>query len=175
MNYLKPYYSIKGYLERFTIFAVGRLHVRIHKILQADGTPYFHNHPFNYISIILAGNYTECILNAQGCLEYKYHAVGSVIFRSSKVHHYISDAENCRTLFIAWRVDKPWSLKDSPLITVEGFKRPRENGIYFRYINGKFLYCKFMEYWYIGHYNYDDADKEHRLSIYQNTKWKEIK
>lgn len=58
----KKYSSISGYLERFTLFKIGKLHVRVHHILSADGTIYCHNHPFHYISIILKGGYVEQII-----------------------------------------------------------------------------------------------------------------
>lgn len=62
MILFKPYSNIKDFLLRFTLIKIGGLHIRLHKIIDKDKTALYHNHPFNYISIILKGGYNETIL-----------------------------------------------------------------------------------------------------------------
>lgn len=167
---MKKYTSITGYLERFSLFGLGKLKIRWHKILSADGTPYCHNHPFHYVSIIIKGQYTEEIIKCDRLIE-KTHKIGSIIIRSAKTHHRIKEAKNCRTLFFAWDSPNKWSLKAHKDIICPSFNKPSISSIYRRKINGKELYCKFDEFWFIGSEKIEEAKNETRLSIYQVEPW----
>jgi hypothetical protein len=166
---MKKYSSIKGYLERYSLFKIGKLKVRWHKILSPDGTPYFHNHPFSYLSIVCRGSYVEQRLVDDKVIEVTYKAP-SIIFRKSSVYHRIKDASNCRTLFFAWDSKSRWSLKRSSISNVK-LRVPNTAGVYIRTINGKRLYCKFDEFWYIGSEDKNKAEIETRLSIHQVQGW----
>jgi hypothetical protein len=170
---LKKYSSIAGYLERYSLFKLGKLHIRIHHILSSDGTPYCHNHPFHYVSIILKGGYTEQIIHKNTLIEKKYR-VGSIIIRSAHTHHRIKKAVDCKTLFFAWRIKQKWSLQTHAGIECRDYQKPLHNGIYLRMINGKEVYCKFDNFWFIGSDTIEKALLETRLSIYQVGAWEEI-
>jgi hypothetical protein len=167
--FMKKYSSIKGYLERFSLFNIGKLKVRWHRILSADGTPYFHNHPFAYISIVCKGGYVEQRLVGDSIIEIQ-HKVGSVIVRKPCDFHRIKEAKNCRTLFFAWDTKTKWTLKKSSFLNIN-LKTPKLAGIYIRNINGKRLYCKFDDFWYLGSLDKKTAECETRLSIHQVQDW----
>lgn len=164
MVILKKYSSIPKYLERFTILKVCNLHIRIHKILSEDKTPFYHNHPFSFLSIILNGGYTEEYLVNDKIITKEYKLF-SFILRNKETYHKIKSVKpNTKTLFFAIGNTKKWHLKSiDPIIN-----RP-ENGIYKRIINNKEVYSKCHEgMFYIGSDNLSEAANETRLSIYQD-------
>ena len=164
MEILKRYSSIPKYLERFTILKVFNFHIRIHKILSEDKTPYYHNHPFNFMSIIIGGGYTEEVLQDDTVIT-KIHNRFHYIFRHKSTYHKIKSIKpNTKTLFFAIGNSKKWHLKSiDPVLN-----RP-ENGIYKRIINAKKVYSKCEDgMYYIGSDSIDTAVKETRISIYQD-------
>lgn len=164
---LRDYNSLPGYLVRKTILNCSKVHVRIHHILSEDKTPYAHNHPFHYISIVLKGGYTEELLVGNEIIT-KQHKVGSVIIRSSNDYHRIKSIVGpTKTLFLTWKVNKRWSLKKHDTLRIPEHQTPDQNGVYIREVKGKTLYCKFNEFWFIGHPTVAEAEKETRLSIHQ--------
>lgn len=162
---MKEYKSLKGFLERFTLFKLGRLHIRLHKITSTDITPFQHTHPYAYISIVLSGGYLERIRHTL-----MSNPAGSVIFRRSTTPHRICEIlPNTKTLFIAWSTkSKDWNFFDY------GDSAPNWNppkpGIYSRMVFGKAVFCKFDRYWRVGHKDVDSAAKEDRPSVDQSTK-----
>jgi len=165
---LKPYNHITGYLHRWTIATFGRWSVRIHKILSADATPFLHSHPFNYVSIVLAGEYSERVMCADGSLRVVRRTPGSIVYRDANVYHRIDSATNCTTLFVCRSIGtggQHWDLRRHPevdtppeynnvedgLWAVEGGFRDRRGGMWFalRPTAGEAMECN-------------------RLSIYQN-------
>ncbi len=165
MRFLKNYTSIKHYLERFTVIEIGRLHIRIHRILSEDKTDFYHTHPFHYCSIILKGFYKETFFNGEKYIE-KNNRVGTIIFRNSNAPHRITEAFSCMTLFFAWKVDKSFQLFTKEELNGESLNEKPE--CYQRNIKGKIVYCKCVNHkWFIGHEKLEDAMKEKRLSIYQ--------
>lgn len=173
-KFLKDYNSLPNFLSRTTLFSYRKLHIRLHRILSEDKSPYCHNHPFYYLSIILKGGYEEELLKGTNII-LKKHGVGSFIFRTPKDFHRIKTINGeTKTLFITWKVNMNWSLKNHPYLEEEKLNLPKKNGIYIRNVKGKDLFCKFDEYWYIGHDNIEDAMNETRLSIHQVLTFKEI-
>lgn len=160
MILFKPYSSIKDFLQRFTLLKVGNLHIRLHKITDKDRTTLFHNHPFNYISIILKNGYTETYLK-DGTEKKLNHNFLSLIKRDHTTYHRIDDIKGeTITLFIAYGKYK-WNAFN---MKNEG----NTNGIYQRVINGKEIWCKKENgIWFIGHANKTNAENEIRHSIHQ--------
>ena len=164
MKLLKKYSSIPKYLERFTILQIFNFHIRIHNILSEDKTPYYHNHPFSFMSIILSGGYTEEVLRDDKVIT-ENHSRFHFIFRNRNTYHKIKSIKpNTKTLFFAIGNSKKWHLKSlDPIIN-----RP-ENGVYKRVINDRKVYSKCDNgMYYIGSENIETAIKETRLSIYQD-------
>mgnify|MGYP000864022545 CR=1 FL=1 len=173
-KFLQDYNSLPNFLVRTTLLSYKRLHIRLHSILSEDKSPYCHNHPFYYISIILKGGYEEELLNGTDIV-LKRHGIGSIIIRTPKDFHRIKEIKGeTKTLFITWKSNLSWSLRKHPNLSLEMLNLPKNKGIFIRNIKGKEKFCKFDEFWYIGHENLDDAMGETRLSIHQVSNFKEI-
>jgi hypothetical protein len=164
MIFFKKYSSIPKYLDRFTIIKFLNIHIRIHKILSEDKTPYYHNHPFSFMSLILKGGYTEEILRNNSVIT-KNHNRFNFIFRHKNTYHKIKFVKNNTiTLFFAIGNNKKWHLK-----SIEQIHERPKNGIYKRIINNKKVYSKCEDgMFYIGSHDINVAKNENRLSIYQD-------
>lgn len=168
---MKDYNSLPNFLIRKTLVHIGRIHIRFHDILSCDKSPYLHNHPFYYISIILKGGYTEQILR-NGSIQEVKHGIGTVIYRKPNDFHRIKTINGpTKTLFLTLKVKMNWSLKKNDDLMIENFKIPKKKGIYKRKIKGKTKFYKFDEFWYIGNENFCDAFNEKRLSIHQSDEY----
>lgn len=160
MILFKPYSSIKNFLYRYTILKIGTLHIRLHKITDKDRTTLYHNHPFNYVSIILKNGYTETYLE-NGIEKSCNHNFLSVIKRRHDCYHRIDKLKGeTLTLFIAYGKYN-WN-------AVNIKNESETDGVYQRFINNKKLWCKKSNgIWFIGHHNKNIAQKETRHSIHQ--------
>lgn len=161
---LKRYTSLKGYLLRFTIFKIGRLHIRYHYIRSDDKTPFFHNHPFHYISIILQGGYTE--QSKHGESNFKR---GNILFRKDDFFHRIKDVKpSTKTLFITWKTNREWNLE------IPQYEIDCKNwielkpGIYKRVLGGKERYAKFDKFWFKSQDSIEKAKIEINPSVNQS-------
>lgn len=165
--FVKEYNSLPNYLIRKTLFSFKKLHIRFHTILSEDKTPFLHNHPFYFLSIIIKNGYTEEYL-VDGQIKLIKHKVGSIIFRTPKDYHRIKSINGeTKTLFITWKVPIKWRLKNHPNMDSHVPFFPEQNGVYKRMINEKEKYCKFDKFWYIGHETIEKALIEDRLSVHQ--------
>jgi hypothetical protein len=160
MILFKPYSSIKDFLQRYTLLKIGTLHIRLHKITDKDRTTLFHNHPFNYVSIILKNGYTETYLE-NGIEKVCSHNFLSIVKRKHSCYHRIDKIKGeTLTLFIAYgKYD--WNAFNTKSET-------ETDGVYQRVVNDKKLWCKKTNgIWFIGHSNKIDAENEKRHSIHQ--------
>jgi len=157
MKMFRSYRNIKNFLLRFTLLHVGKLHIRLHTILDKDQSTLFHNHPFNYVSIVLKGGYTETLLNGKS---YTYR-VGSIIYhRHSDFHRIDSIKGKTTTLFIAFG-KYTWN-------AINTASDIPEDGIFIRTINQRKIWSKRQQgIWFIGNDCYVKASKETRHSIHQ--------
>jgi hypothetical protein len=161
---LQPYKSLKGYLERWTVLKIGKLHIRLHDIKRNDATPFLHNHPFHYLSFILNGGYVE---NLDGVL--KTRKKFSIAFRSDNTYHRIVSVKpNTRTLFFTWKTNTKWNLKPTEEKVDEWVDYP--SGMYIRTLWGKPKYCKFDKFWFEGKDSKNEALNSIRPSIDQTSK-----
>jgi len=169
---MKAYNHLTGYLYRWTVLRINRLHIRLHKIVDEDQTPFLHNHPFHYISFIIKGGYDEQVLE-NGDIKTYSHSWWSVIQRRASVFHRIKRVKGPTwTLFITWCTDSNWELKQHPSLDVpDRYAVPLQNGVYRRTINGAEKYHKFCGFWCIGHLSYDAATAETRPSVHQVGNW----
>lgn len=161
MIFFKPYSSIKGFLERFTLIKIGKLHIRIHSILEKDQTTLFHTHPFHYISIVLKGGYVDSYIGEDGVIRNKTYKQFSIIVRKASTYHRIHELfADTKTLFIAFG-NYGWD-------AVNLNPSKDEDGIFVRLVNGRMVFSKKkLGIWYIGSGDRDIAIKETRHSIYQ--------
>lgn len=117
---LKPYKHLKGYLHRWTFFESKKFHFRIHHILSEYKTPFLHNHPFSYLSIIISGGYEE-VYEKNGKLIKKKNKKFSWIWRSHKTFHRITNVKpNTKTLFFTLKSPMDWTLKKHKDIAIDG-------------------------------------------------------
>ncbi len=167
---MKPYNHLPGYLHRWRLLSLGRMNVRIHDILTGDVTPYLHNHPFWYVSIVLRGGYTERVLKPSGELEVVERAAGSVVYRTPRDYHRIDNVfGDCRTLFIAWDKSEPgqnWGLlKHRDIATPQGY-RDLPDGVY-RFSEG--FRVRANGFWYaLGDDPFHAWLRTGTLSVHQN-------
>ncbi|GAF74628.1 unnamed protein product [marine sediment metagenome] len=163
MVFFKKYRSIPFFLLRFTLLEIGPLHIRTHKIIGEDVTSLLHNHPFNYISIIIRGGYTETVKSRKGLVE-KRHGLFSFVSRRASTYHRIDTVlPETTTLFFAFG-RKSWNAIQQSGKTSEMFIQQRiinDINVWSKNVNG---------IWFIGHENKRDAEKESRHSIYQTNK-----
>jgi len=159
MIFFKPYSNIKDFLQRYTLLKISTLHIRLHKITDKDRSTLFHNHPFNYISIILKGGYSEIYLS-NGIEKKCSHTFLSVIKRSNDVYHRIDEIKgDTITFFIAYGKYK-WNAVNTQVTN--------DYGIFERVINGKKIWSKKENgIWFIGNANKEIAENETRHSIHQ--------
>ncbi len=171
----KEYNSLPNYLIRNTVISYKRLHIRLHNIISEDKTPFLHNHPFYFISIILKNGYEEeCLVKDK--IVIKKHRFGSIIFRTPNDFHRIKKLYGeTKTFFITWKVPIKWRLKKHPTLSIDGLKLPETNGVYIRNIKGCEKYCKYDSFWFIGHDTIESAMNEDRLSIHQCMDYTQLK
>lgn len=161
---LKPYKHLKGYLERWTVVKIGKLHIRLHDIKRNDATPFLHNHPFHYLSFILSGGYDEK-LNDKIVTRKRF----SFAFRSDKTfHRIISVQPNTKTIFFTWRTKTKWNLQPTDEKVDEWVDYRK--GLYIRTLWNKKRYCKFDKFWYEGSDDPLTALLSERPSIDQTSK-----
>lgn len=158
------YKSLNGYLHRYTLLKIGRLHVRLHRILSPDGTPFQHTHPFSYISFVMNGGYCEKVNDA-----YFNHGLFSIIAHNSTTFHQIVSVKpNTLTIFFSWqRADNKWCLFENG-DDISNWV-PYKNGVYIRQLYGRYVYSKFNKFWYKASNSFNGALKQNAPSIDQTT------
>lgn len=171
---MKAYSHILGYLHRWTVCKIGKLHVRVHHILSSDGTPFLHNHPFWYLSVVWKGSYTEQVLVGDELVT-KQHVAPAIIVRRPSTYHRITDVGGeCKTLFFAWSASD-WSLRRHESVKAPpSYRVPEQPGVYLRFINGAWVYSMFADgVWWTGAHTPSGALASPTPSVYQSSEWKE--
>lgn len=160
MKLFGKYRNIKDFLNRFTLLKVKSLHIRLHFIKDCDRSSLYHNHPFNYISIILKGGYIEKYLKGNTIIT-KNHNFLSVIKRGNDVYHRIDKLNGeTITLFIAYG-KYTWN-------AVNTIDDHSDDGLYLRIVNDKEVWSKRDNgIWFIGNADKTIALAETRHSIHQ--------
>lgn len=161
MILFKSYSNITDFLYRFTILKIGKLHIRLHKIVDCDKSTLYHTHPFHYISIILKGGYTEKYVSGKKVKE-KSHSFGSIILRRNSVFHRIERLKTSETLtlFITYG-NYGWKAHNTE-------NNNEDDGIFKRVINNKEIWAKKENgIWFIGNIDKTIARQETRHSIHQ--------
>lgn len=168
-SFLKPYISLKGYLHRFTLIRIGAFHLRVHRILSEDKTPFLHTHPFCYFSLVMFGGYDELVESKTGELRLNRRRLGSIVFRSRKhAHQIIKVYPGTITLFFTIAL-KGWRWH----FVRRGKPHPswieREKGVYLRVLQDSPRFCKFDQFWHKSADTLEKAKIEVLPSINQSS------
>lgn len=99
----KLYQGSQHYLTRWT-FIFFNYSIRVHHWLQSDVGPHLHDHPFDFISIVLKGSY----INSTPTGEIKVKAPSIWFSEASKRHRLIIPKEGTWTLLICGKPYKKW-------------------------------------------------------------------
>ena len=169
---MKPYNHLVGYLHRWTLCKLSKLHVRLHHLLSTDGTPFLHSHPFDYVSFVFSGGYTEQVLVGDDLVEVQ-HVAPTIIFRRGSTYHRIIDVTgSCKTLFFAYG-EGTWDLKRHPKVRSDwDYTMPFYDGVYIREVSGEPVYSKFEDRrWFAGGDTVEEAMQSTKLSVHQCGKW----
>lgn len=109
----------EDYLHRYYLFLKDRkwfpFNITLHKIVRSDD-PIFHDHPWNYTTIVLKGGYWEHtpVFNTKGekFAEFQtWRGPGSIISRKAKEYHWLELDESvgpATTLFFMGRQQRDW-------------------------------------------------------------------
>lgn len=108
--------------------------VRVHQILRSDNDRHFHDHPWNYCSVILRGGYLESRpLFESGIyqgLDSEWYEPGAILFRRATDWHklYIDGGKTCWTLFITTKYKQKWGflMKPENKIPYDGYLKSKE-------------------------------------------------
>lgn len=100
----------KLYLTRYSLFNVYFFSAKIHVIHKSDPEEP-HDHPWNYVSIILKGGYWEVTNSYPRALDVlKWHKPGSILFRNgNKLHRLVVPvSKKCVSLILCSKKYRDW-------------------------------------------------------------------
>ncbi len=109
------------YMVRWYIFKCESFNLMLHKILISDHE-YCHDHPWNFISLILKGGYVETVekevlgksWSVDDCDENKTVRTskiihpGQIIFRKAEHRHKLDIHQTCWSLVLRFKVKRKW-------------------------------------------------------------------
>jgi len=118
-----PYTHLRDYMERYWLIHYDRCFgygLRVHHIKQSDDR-HFHDHPWNYCSLILRGGYYEVtpVFDRSGLFQgekRRWHGPGSVLLRRSSSWHRLElpEGQTVWTLFCTGRYHRHWGFLVEP-------------------------------------------------------------
>jgi len=76
------------YMRRW-VFNFYFFSIRIHQWYRSDDKRYMHNHAFNFLTIVLKGQYIDVTKGKSGLDEYDVMDAGSVRYRKANHTHYV--------------------------------------------------------------------------------------
>jgi hypothetical protein len=128
----QPYWHLDGYMERYWVLrgyderpgakppVLPNLSARIHVILRSDDDRHFHDHPWNYTTVILRGGYYEVTPRYENGEivgeKSKWYGPGSVLRRTAGHWHrlVVPYGKTATTLFIMGRKRNSWGFLTTP-------------------------------------------------------------
>jgi hypothetical protein len=114
--------SGQTYMRRFHLVRTRWFQIYLHQICASDAGPDFHDHPWSFVSIILAGGYSEH--TPEGTFVRK---TGHIIYRSAGSPHRLELSKPAWTLVITGRERREWGfLTDSGWESREEHVRSKE-------------------------------------------------
>lgn len=92
------------YMRRWRVGPQGGIGIRLHHIVRSDIDRELHDHPFTFVSIILAGGYTEHRVDGSTT----HYPPGSVLFRRAETLHRLTLDRPAWTLVIRGPLRRVW-------------------------------------------------------------------
>jgi hypothetical protein len=125
-----PFVHLEGYMNRYWLLPYGWFFkrkglfdwaARIHQILRSDDDRAFHDHPWNYVTVVLRGGYWEVRPQYDSWGLYTgntrvWYGPGSILFRPAKSWHRleIPEGKDAWTLFITGTWVQKWGFMPNP-------------------------------------------------------------
>lgn len=94
------------YMIRWMLFACPLFRIYLHKICRSDAGRDFHDHPWNFISIVLWYGYAEWTETSR-----KWRGIGSIAFRRATDLHRVFVDYPAWTLVLAGRRLREWGFQ----------------------------------------------------------------
>jgi CRP-like cAMP-binding protein len=111
----KPILEIKSktgvlHFRRWRILSTPWFSIYLHGIYKADSDIHLHDHPWDYLSIILSGSFLEETVDHNGCQTVNLMKPGSSVRRKAEQFHKIKDmiTPKVHTLFITKKPRRDW-------------------------------------------------------------------
>lgn len=99
----------QDYLKRYTLVRTPFFKIYLHHILRSDTDRNLHDHPWNFVTLILSGGYVEEFKRDKNSKQKTlYHGPWSLLFRPAKVLHRLEMKEPTYSLFLCGRKFKDW-------------------------------------------------------------------
>lgn len=101
------------YMIRWRLLECPWFRVFFHRILRSDSDRHLHDHPFNFVSLIVRGGYWEYRPNPSMLRADKaqWHGFGEIIFRRATDLHRLVLDRPAWTIVIAGRRLRPWGFQ----------------------------------------------------------------
>lgn len=116
------------HFRRYRIFSCRLFSIFIHKIYQSDEDLHPHNHPWNFVSIILSGGYVETLYGASNAPEKVVAKPFSVLFRRYYDFHKIELVSTTTSLvFTGRRIDQWGYLVNELYYSAEEYRNLKNN------------------------------------------------
>lgn len=99
------------HFRRYRLFACPLLRIYVHQILRSDLDYDMHDHPWNFVSLILEGAYKEESTYApswQQVWTRKFYSFDLVNHKASDAHRLTLISSEVWTLVFAWGWTRPW-------------------------------------------------------------------
>jgi hypothetical protein len=94
----------RPYLNRFILFKCKWFGIYLHNILEADPDLHLHDHPWNFVTLILSGGYKEELAGG-----WQWNVAGSVAKRKLGDYHRIAEVfGGTWSLIFIGRTQKDW-------------------------------------------------------------------
>lgn len=90
------------YLQRWYI-ETPFFSIRLHHWLHSDDDRHLHDHPWNFITIILKGSYTDVSENGKELMH-----IGKIAYRSATHKHYVKIDKDCWTILFTGPKIRKW-------------------------------------------------------------------
>lgn len=104
-----PYFDLPGYMRRRWAFVCPLFTARVHNILRSDSDRHLHDHPFNYLTIILAGGYYEHLEDGSRT----WYGPGSIRWAKANTLHRLElpDGKDAWSLFFMGSRQRVWGFQ----------------------------------------------------------------